>query len=139
MSHYTGFQQQELAHGETSNSSTEHPPTYHEARSESTPPSYPPSLVPHAKPERRQSQLEELMEFKAQQELTMSNYGAIKGVATGPAKDPVALFRWIGKKISGDKGESWKDRKARIQREWEDDMKASNGIKHGDMDTSVIA
>jgi hypothetical protein len=140
MSHDTQILTEELAHEEaTSDPILERPPTYHEARRESKPPSYLPSLAPSAEPRRRRSQLDDLMEFKKYHETTMSNYGALKGTVTGPAKDPVALFRWMGKKVFGDKGETMTERRARIRREWEADMKANNGIGAGEMDTSNMA
>jgi hypothetical protein len=116
----------------------QNPPTYNEAGSESTPPSYPPSLAPqHQK--KRKSQSEMLEEFKAFHETQDDNWGAHKGVATGPAKDPLALFKWVGRKVSGDNRESSQERKARRQSEWEESMKEAGGVKEGDMETTKIA
>jgi hypothetical protein len=116
------------------------PPTYHEASSEATVPPYPSHLASNTKPApRRKTQAELLKEFQEFHEQQNSNWGAQKGVVTGPAKDPAALFKWMGRKMSGDKGETSKERKARKQREWEEAMKESNGVSQGDVETYKIA
>jgi hypothetical protein len=122
---------------EVSPPTEQHPPTYHEAGSESKPPSYPPSLAPqHLKP--RKSQAEMLEEFKEFREMQNDNWGAHKGVVTGPAKDPLALFKWVGRKMSRDQGETSEERKARKYKEWEESQKETEGVGSGDMETTKI-
>jgi hypothetical protein len=80
-----------------------------------------------------------LEDFKTFRETQDDNWGAHKGVVTGPAKDPLALFKWVGRKMSGDHGETSKERKERRQREWEEAMKEQKGVGAGDMETTKIA
>jgi hypothetical protein len=79
-----------------------------------------------------------LEEFKAFHEMQNDNWGGQKGVVTGPAKDPLALFKWIGRKVSHDHSETSQERKARKYREWEEAMKESGGVSLGDMETTKI-
>jgi hypothetical protein len=105
--------------------------------SASRPPSYHSSRPPHYTAP-VQSRLEMLEEFKAYKLMQDDNWGAQKGVVTGPAKDPFALFKWVGRKMSHDNKETSQERKARKYREWEEAMKESGGISRGDMETTKI-
>jgi len=45
-----------------------------------------------------------LREFAREKEYANDYWGGHKGSVHGEAKDPFKLFRWMGRKLSGDKG-----------------------------------
>src|ERR1700759_2777494 len=42
-----------------------------------------------------------LREWARQKEFANDNFGGHKGIATGEANDPFKVFRWVGRKLSG--------------------------------------
>ncbi|EEA19708.1 hypothetical protein TMatcc_009856 [Talaromyces marneffei ATCC 18224] len=87
----------------------------------------------------RQESLKAFVESKM---YTQDTFGGHKGIATGPPNDPAKPFRWIQRKLKGEKG-VWKKLSEEERRKWEEeggDVDYDAGeVAIGDMNTSKIA
>lgn len=89
--------------------------------------------------QRRQESLQAFVESKM---YTQDTFGGHKGIATGPPNDPAKPFRWIQRKLKGEK-DVWKKLSDEEKRKWEEeggDVDYDAGeVAVGDMNTSRIA
>jgi hypothetical protein len=73
---------------------------------------------------------------------TQDTFGGHQGIATGPPNDPAKPFRWIQRKLKGEK-DVWKKLSDEEKRKWEEDGGDvdydAGEVAVGDMNTSKIA
>lgn len=89
-----------------------------------------------------QRRRESLQAFVERKMYTQDTFGGHKGIATGPPNDPTKPFRWIQRKLKGEK-DVWKKLSDEEKRKWEEeggdvDYDAGEMVV-GDMNTSKIA
>lgn len=89
--------------------------------------------------QRRRETLQAFIESKM---TTYDTFGGQKGIATGPPNDPAKPFRWLQRKLKGEK-DVWKKLSDEEKRKWEEeggDVDYDAGeVAVGDMNTSRIA
>ncbi|KAF3397232.1 hypothetical protein DPV78_007780 [Talaromyces pinophilus] len=89
-----------------------------------------------------QRRRESLQAFVQSKMYTQDTFGGHKGIATGPPNDPAKPFRWIQRKLKGEK-DVWKKLSDEEKRKWEEDGGDVNydagEVAVGDMNTSKIA
>lgn len=89
--------------------------------------------------QRRRETLQAFIESKM---TTYDTFGGQKGIATGPLNDPAKPFRWLQRKLKGEK-DVWKKLSDEEKRKWEEeggDVDYDAGeVAVGDMNTSRIA
>lgn len=88
--------------------------------------------------QRRQESLKGFIESKMYYQDT---FGGYKGIATGPPNDPAKPFKWIQRKLKGER-DVWRKLSDEEKRKWEEDGGDVNydagQVATGDMDTSNI-
>ena len=66
-------------------------------------------------------------------------WGGLKGSADGPPNDPFKVFRWAKRKMSGEKGVTWRKMSEEDAEKWKRVGWARDGeIAVGDVDTSRV-
>lgn len=88
--------------------------------------------------QRRQESLKAFIESKMYYHDT---FGGYKGIATGPPNDPAKPFKWIQRKLKGEK-DVWRKLSYEEKRKWEEDGGDvdydAGQVAIGDMNTSKI-
>jgi hypothetical protein len=86
-----------------------------------------------------EERLASLREFCEEKKYALDYWGGHKGSAEGPPNDPFKVFRWAKRKMSGERGVTWRKMSEEDAERWERTGWARDGeVAHGDVDTSRV-
>jgi len=87
-----------------------------------------------------EERLESLRAFCEEKKYSNDYFGGLEGSPEGPPNDPFKLFRWAKRKMSGEKGLTWKKMSEEQKERWKREGWARDGeVADGDVDTSRVA